>query len=309
MENRICIYHSCDLDGWVSAAIVKGIHPDVVLVGYSYGDPIPVIPPDQHVIICDCAFDMEIMDEIATNAASFTWIDHHASAIKKFREYWRERPDEKMFWNLELPEGDQLIGACELTWKYYHPEQNIPWAVELLGMYDCFRHKQPENAYYEYYALWFTLAALTIADSPDTAEIFLTMNGHEIREYMKKGNVIYDYKVMEAQQLYKKGIAVVINEKRFILFNADHFNPPSYGIDYHKDGFDGSGYFRFDGKMWHFSLTNDDGSIDCSEICKAFGGGGHKGAAGFEPDFNTLACILNGDYASDRYFNGKFLSK
>lgn len=292
MENRICIYHSCDLDGWVSAAIVKDIYPDVVLVGYNYGDPIPTIPPDQHVIICDCAFDMDVMDDIATNAASFTWIDHHASAIRKFDDYWVEQQVDS-FWTVKLPDGDQLIGACELTWDFYHPKEKAPWAIELLGMYDCFRHKGTDN---EFYALWFQLAAQSIANSPDTADQFLDMNGTEIRNYIKKGKAIYDYKKMEAQQLYKKGMPVVINEKRFIIFNADHFNPPSYGIDYHKDGFDGSGYFRFDGKMWHFSLTNDDGSIDCSVLCKAFGGGGHKGAAGFEPDFGTLQGILDGEF-------------
>lgn len=290
---HICIFHSVDLDGWVSAAIVKSKYPDVILVGYSYGDPVPTMPPDQHVIICDCAFDMDVMNDIATNAASFTWIDHHASSIKKFLAYWRERPEEKMFWHTQLPVGDQLIGACELTWAYYNPEHKLPWAIELLGMYDCFRHKGTDQ---EFKAFSFQLAAQTIADSPDTASQFIEMGDYAIWELIKKGSPIYDYKKMEAKQLYKKGMPVVINEKRFIIFNADHFNPPSYGIDYHKDGYDGSGYFRFDGNVWHFSLTNDDGTIDCSEICRAFGGGGHKGAAGFEPTFQTLHRILNGEF-------------
>lgn len=38
---------------------------------------------------------------------------------------------------------------------------------------------------------------------------------------------------------------------------------------------------HFDGKQYHFSLYNDNGLVDCSIIAKQFGGGGHKGAAGF----------------------------
>jgi uncharacterized protein len=36
--------------------------------------------------------------------------------------------------------------------------------------------------------------------------------------------------------------------------------------------------FNFDGKIWNHSLY----STTVSEICKRFGGGGHKGAAGFQ---------------------------
>lgn len=294
MTKQICVYHSADLDGWVSAAIVKTVHKDVELIGYNYGDPVPYIQPNNHVIICDCTFDMVVMDEIATNSASFTWIDHHASSIKKFREYWRERPEEKMYWNIELSGDGELISACELAWRYYYPHKPIPWAVELIGMYDCFRHK---GLIYEHDVLKFQLAAQSIANSPDTAARFINMGQIETSELMTEGNSIYNYKFMEAKRIYKNGVATVIHGKRFILFNADHFNPPSYGIDYHKDGFDGSGYFRFDGKIWHLSLTNDDRSIDCSEICKSFGGGGHFSAAGCEPSFDVLFAIINGDYA------------
>lgn len=34
-------------------------------------------------------------------------------------------------------------------------------------------------------------------------------------------------------------------------------------------------------KKWHVSLYNDNGEVDCSKIAKTYGGGGHKGAAGF----------------------------
>lgn len=74
--------------------------------------------------------------------------------------------------------------------------------------------------------------------------------------------------------------------KRFICINKERFNPINFGIDYHKDGYDGCACFHYDGvrKVWAFSLYNDNGLVDCSQIAKQFGGGGHKGAAGFVVD-------------------------
>ena len=37
--------------------------------------------------------------------------------------------------------------------------------------------------------------------------------------------------------------------------------------------------FHYYNNIWRFSLRSD--KLDCSEIAKQFGGGGHKGAAGF----------------------------
>ena len=36
-----CFYHSKDLDGWCSGAIVKKAHPDCVMIGIDYGDSFP----------------------------------------------------------------------------------------------------------------------------------------------------------------------------------------------------------------------------------------------------------------------------
>ena len=39
--------------------------------------------------------------------------------------------------------------------------------------------------------------------------------------------------------------------------------------------------YYYDKDKWYVSLYNDDGKTDCSKIAKRYGGGGHKGAAGF----------------------------
>jgi len=66
---------------------------------------------------------------------------------------------------------------------------------------------------------------------------------------------------------------------KFICINKERFNPINFGIDYHKDNYDGVASFYFDGINYNFSLYSD--TVDCSIIAKQFGGGGHKGASGF----------------------------
>ena len=113
------------------------------------------------------------------------------------------------------------------------------------------------------------------------------------------GLSIYQYLCIEAKQVYKNGFGVMFywaepkdygntdNPKqcsaKFICINKERFNPINFGIDYHADGYDGAACFHYDGvrKVWAFSLYNDNGEVDCSAIAKQFGGGGHKGAAGF----------------------------
>ena len=270
-----CIYHRADLDGWVSAAIVKTNYPDAELIGYNYGEPVPVIPPNNRVIICDIALEMDDMKDIADNSGEFIWIDHHISSIRKYEAFIGNH----IWWTTKFPVKLEPMSACELTWEFFNPDTDIPKAVRLLGMYDTFRHV---GTILEATVFHFQLGAQSLANDPKTASKLIHMTATEIEQVISDGKIIYRYNKMNAASIYAKGVPAMIEDKVFILFNVDHFNPPTYGINYHLDGFDGAGYFRFDGQFWRLSLTNDDNTIDCSAICAKYGGGGHFSAAGAE---------------------------
>ena len=67
----------------------------------------------------------------------------------------------------------------------------------------------------------------------------------------------------------------------FVCINKERFNPINFGIDYHYEAYDGAACFHYANGKWNWSLYNNNGLVDCSVIAKQFGGGGHKGAAGF----------------------------
>lgn len=138
---------------------------------------------------------------------------------------------------------------------------------------------------------------LTIPDIRDRQNVVKTIHN--------QGKSIYQYLCTEAKQSYKNGFEITLQEpfvgewssgkdnRKFICINKERFNPINFGIDYHADGYDGCACFWYANEMWNFSLYNDNGQVDCSQIAKQYGGGGHKGAAGFVT--KDLNLILKGD--------------
>lgn len=166
MKKTICIYHSKDLDGQMSAAIVKkwfiknnkhaqiSDYPEIVdyevhktsniltMLGWHYGDPKPDLSAFDKIIMCDISFSKYEMRELASDfGINFIWIDHHSSIINELTALQSDQGD---FSAIDVIEGlhDINYAACELTWQFFFPNEKMPEIVRLLGRYDCFGHKQ-----------------------------------------------------------------------------------------------------------------------------------------------------------------------
>ena len=341
-----CIYHSIDLDGWMSASIVKHwnqleinksaskdgtiennktYNSNIDFIGYNYGQPIPDLSEYDKVIMCDISFPENEMYKLCITK-DFIWNDHHASALAIYENIRQSLPSDTYY--AKGLRGVQFA-ACELTWQYFFPNEPMPEIVRLLGRYDCFGHRGTDE---EQKVLEFQYGARQCIANYEEAYnklkqvIFDTSNGIDINNYRatindihRQGKAIYQYLCTEAKQVYKNGFEIKFNiieelfddrdifnpqihkSKRtykFICINRERFNPINFGIDYHKDGYDGCASFYFDGEKYNFSLYNDNGKVDCSEIAKQFGGGGHRGASGFTCDNNTFLSFIknHGNY-------------
>lgn len=318
MSKTICIYHSRDLDGWMSAAIVKKWFKEnhenpifwnlknvfatdlefeekesiLSLLGWDYGNGIPDLTSYDTVIMVDVSFPKKEMKDIGNRlAARFIWIDHHISAIN----------DSKGVYDGLFGARDTEFAACELTWKHLFIAKPMPEIVRLLGRYDCFGHKGTDE---EQKVLEFQYAARAYMTNYEDCYKRLMVNinmAHKdslnIHWLQTAGKAIYKYLCTEARQIYAKAFPVefaeqteeiaeetsrpVIKVRKFLCVNQERFNPINFGIDYHKDGYDGFACFCYKNGEWTFSLYNDNGKVDCSAIARLHGGGGHKGAAGF----------------------------
>jgi uncharacterized protein len=280
----ICIYHSRDLDGWMSGAIVKLRYPDIELLGWDYGQPIPDLSAYNKIIMCDISFPLVNMDLIASGIGSiqnnFIWIDHHISAIK---ECSFEVDGSYMAGYGGI--RDTKFAACELTWMYFFPDTKMPELVRLLGRYDCFGHKGTDE---EQKVLEFQYAARTYWKSLNDCYDALFQNDDRIVGlFGELGKGIYKYLCTEAEQAYANRFTIELDGYYFACVNKERFNPINFGIDYHNDKansdrcYDGFACFWYSNGKYNYSLYNDNGVVDCSVIAKNRGGGGHKGASGF----------------------------
>lgn len=323
-----CVYHSVDLDGWMSAAIVKHYFNVIDaeqekqtgqsqrnfhqrnFIGYNYGQTIPDLTEYDHVIMCDISFPKDEMMHLTSfdnrKNQHVEWIDHHVSAISDAVDNGYEDLSGLR---------DTKFAACELTWKYFFSNVEMPEIVRLLGRYDCFGHKGTEE---EIKVLEFQYGARRCITNYLEAYIWLhdsitNISNVTPEEFIyDQGKPIYQYLRVDAKHRYKNGFEIqfrcseafivsknqmtnsVPSRLHFICINNERFNPINFGIDYHSDGYDGCACFYFDGTNYNFSLYNDNGLVDCSVIAKQYGGGGHKGASGFilSPDkFNELVKI------------------
>ena len=272
----VCIYHSRDLDGWMSGAIVKMAYPVTDLIGWDYGKEIPDLKEYDLITMVDISFPKEIMKSISQK---LIWIDHHISAIKDIADseplpFYKGLRNEKK-------------AACELTWEYFFEGVKIPEIVRLLGRYDCFGHKGTEE---ELKVLEFQYGARQVISNVDEAFHYLVVargrgdwsfDEGVCSDIHLQGKAIYKYLCTEAKGIYKRKFDIDFYGHKFAIVNQDRFNPINFCIDYHKEGYEGFACFWYANGIWTYSLYNDNGEVDCSEICKLFGGGGHKGAAGF----------------------------
>ncbi len=308
----IAIYHSRDLDGIASGRIIKEKYPHATLVGYHYGEQFDIIPPtnespgiltingvyyyvspDTHIIMADVSLPMEKMEVLFKNFF-FRWMDHHASAIKDFEDYFgvvAAKPGHKFspMEKLDLGEGigvDQGLAylidgtaACVITYGALFGEA-IPMGIDLLGDYDVWNNKDENYWNNSVMPFQYGMRGHTVENFPWESMFILG----EIEAIKEKGKIILEYQQEQDSIAAKGAFEVEFEGYRAIAMNTTRFNSQAFDS---TPGYDLMIPFRFDGKEWAYSLYTTK-EIDCSALAKKYGGGGHKKAAGFKSDFNLF---------------------
>ena len=278
----IGIHHSKDFDGWCSGAILLKKFPEIELIGWDYGDPIPDIERmrGQNVIMIDISFPMDKMLEMARITERTIWIDHHISANKDFMQSCLENPDlGKIIYVYE--DG---IAACEIGWKYFYPAHHIPFAVQLLSMYDTWRHDRVHDWEQEILPFQFYMRAMS--NCPQNFPHHMldgSFGWDEIEKCIHTGKAILKY--VEAQDTInstKYTFEADFMGKKAICLNTTAFSSNTVQSVYDPSVHDLMLGFHFNGRHWAVSLRSAKQDVDVSVLAKQRGGGGHKAAAGFE---------------------------
>jgi oligoribonuclease NrnB/cAMP/cGMP phosphodiesterase (DHH superfamily) len=204
-----------------------------------------------------------------------TWIDHHQTAISEARE------------NNFIVDGRLAIGmaGCELTWRHLYPRSPVPMAVYLLGRYDVWDHSHPD-------ALPFQYGMRQRADTrPDNQTFWANIFTEEsalFQETLDDGHLLLDYENAQNEKFCRAyAFETNLNGFNAVCANRGFTNSKVFDSVYDPEKHHMMVTFcrmKLPKKQWTVSMYSTRDDVDCGAVAKSFGGGGHKGAAGFQCD-------------------------
>ncbi len=278
-----CFYHSSDLDGKCSAAIVKWNNPEIELFPINYGDKFPWedIKENETVYMVDFGLqpfdDMEKLNKIC----NFIWIDHHKTAID-------EAYKRKFFacggQSLEIGKA-----ACELVWDWFEYYESTNNFVHLMGRYDVWDLIPGTLELQQGLKLYDT--------NPKNDEIWIKIcldDPSFLEECLKNGKLLLRKQKIENKEFAEAySFETSIDGLDVIALNVGRANSKIFEDVYNPKYHDAMlAFCWYDGK-WTVSLYSDKKNVDVGIVCKNRGGGGHMGAAGFQCENLPFKLTMN----------------
>ena len=290
-----CFYHSSDMDGWCSAAIVAlttnnynkedyiGIdYNNHKIEDYDFSNI-----KDEIVYISDLSFNennMNILINLWKNNVEVIWNDHHDSSIDLIKKY--PQLDKK----INGRRSKDYSGAM-LTYMTLNNVTNpldVPRAIRLVSDWDTFQHKFGDTTRYFKYGIdsdeWYCYPLsiqwkLLLTDKIELKVNSLIYRGKIIDDFIK-----IDYKrylMANAYESKLEGVpcAVVNRSCNSLIFGELYDIYPLVST------------FVYDGNKYKYSLYSKNPEVKCNKIAEGFGGGGHVGAAGFSSNELVLPFV------------------
>lgn len=289
----LVFYHRADNDGVASAAMIyhrfktEGIYRVTEYIGVDYTDDFTGIEnmvKGEDIIIVDFCFEpANLMIKVLENCKTFTWIDHHESSLR-FLNVHENEVKKLLFKDYNnCITVDKEHSASYWTWNIYHGDKYIPFWVEYLDKYDTWKHDNNPD-----------ILALNLAIQIDTELQY----DHKIYDHLINltADEIYVRRLIEKGKEYQKFIddankTRILNYAYTMDFEGLKFlalNAPSKGSLQFKDhplykSVDGYLVYNYmPTGVWKFSMYSNNADIDFSAIAQKYGGGGHRGACGFQ---------------------------
>lgn len=289
-----------DMDGYASAAVVYHAFRDAEIISdqsctighYNYAEKIPTINRDADIVfitdysISNKAFMNNLLESFKSNEFLIFWCDHHATSIDNCKGKYEELK------NIPGIRSKDYCGAA-LAWFFLNPgKKGLPYFLKLVDDFDCWKKKIPESDYLNYAFNYLKDLKHVFFDSKSNewATWINTGTGNisSILEYGKKFKETmedFDY-----ANIRRNGFIGVLDKfpkiKMICLCNdskgSQLFSDLLKSKEHPNGKYDYACAFQYNGISFTVSIyCKDDAKPNAKEICEAYGGGGHPGAAGF----------------------------
>ena len=263
--NITVLYHADCPDGFGSAwSFWNKYGNDAEYIAVKHGQNPPDIS-DRDVFIVDFSYKRDVLLSIKESARSLIVLDHHISAKKDLDD-------------LDFCIFDMEHSGAYLSWAYLFGESNVPRLILYIedrdlwnwNLVDSEKILSALDSYEKDFSVWDNISLILEShqDLDDAENSILT-----------EGGAILRYKNELLSKLIASKHEVSILGRSVPSINSSFFQSELGALLASKSYY--SAVYYYNGEGYVFSLRSADGGADVSEIAKAFGGGGHKRAAGF----------------------------
>jgi oligoribonuclease NrnB/cAMP/cGMP phosphodiesterase (DHH superfamily) len=262
----ITVYYHADMDGICSASIINKVYGDANCIPVQYNKDTwnlqDVVDADE-VYVVDFTFpDIEELAKIARD--KLHWIDHHKTAMEAHRELW---DSEKVNGYRSLDNS-----GCGLTWKYCYNEE-MPDSVKFIEDRDLWKFK------FENTKAFCAGISQLIEDPYDPLwESLLDGEYAEEIKLIELGEILLKRQAKRVEHLFDDGFPCEIHGHNALLVNSTS-DISELGEYIYTHDFELAVIWSVRGDNVIVSLRSN--TVDCAEIAKKYGGGGHLRAAGF----------------------------
>lgn len=314
----LVIYHASCADGfgaafaaWLKLGERDSIEEGAEYVPMRYGT-VPDIESwhmqyaisQREVYILDFSFPRQTMDYLFSVAKRVVWLDHHKTAFEMWCEDGERSLCEQSNGRDEVILDNNKSGAM-LAWEYFHPGTEVPLLIQHIDDRDRWQFKM-EGTKELNAALW---------TAPWNFQQWKELNESDLVPMYKAGKAILRAHNQNVQSVVK-GSARTCSIVPALINSVDSYKapwvwwndpengdtcgvnglaancPPHLQSDVGHELANQSGTF---GLLWFVDKDGQckcslrsNGDYDVSAIARTFGGGGHRNAAGFEVDIQTL---------------------
>lgn len=284
-----CFYHN-DSDGkcagfWVHLSVgledlELGYETEFIEIDYRMKFPIETIKKDEQIYIVDFSISPDEMRELLNITKNVTWIDHHKTAIDKYKDFEHE---------IRGLRYDGIAG-CMLTYCYIHHMTQRgsgdikPFNIEMINEAPFFTQLIADWDVWKFYygdkTRYFQTAFNSYDFEPSSENWWKFFEENDFESTMiDEGKVMTRYRDNWAKNYLSIGFETMFEGKKCFALNLGMCNS-EYFKSLPQDKYDILMPFSFDGDLYKVSMYSK--TVDVSQIALKYGGGGHKGASGFQ---------------------------
>ena len=297
---NIVIYHDHCADGfgaayaaWLKlgdAAQFKPMSYGAVNSPQDFLDKVTLAPWEASIYILDFSFPQPVMEWLWKSCPRVVWLDHHDTSFpivgREPGQYLSECDPAFRGSDHEIVLDKGGSGAL-LAWEYFHPGTEVPELIQHIDDRDRWQFKLEGSK--EIHAALASYRPWTFKQWRPFLSNTYWDNKTQVELAIEEGTAILRAHNQHVQSVLKHARECLITlEGEGLACNA----PPFLASDLGHELANKSGTF---GLVWHLDRDlkvrcslRSNGEYNVSSIAKRFGGGGHRNAAGFETDIDTL---------------------